>query len=172
MSENNLVSIPGIKGYYVDNKGNIWSTETNWRGHGKRILKKQKDRYGYEKVRLTINGKRKKYSVHRLICAAFYGEQYNNNLEVRHLNGIRDDNKLENLCWGTRSENAFDRSIHSDDSYRFSNNRKLTVFDVEKIRTEEINIKNSELAKKYNVTSSCISNIKNYVTWKNKGESQ
>lgn len=31
---------------------------------------------------------------------------------MRHLNGRRDDNRLENLKWGTPGENAADRDAH------------------------------------------------------------
>lgn len=32
--------------------------------------------------------------------------------DVRHLNGDRDDNRLENLTYGTRSENEYDKIAH------------------------------------------------------------
>lgn len=30
-------------------------------------------------------------------------------MECRHLNGNPVDNRLENLCWGTHSENEYDK---------------------------------------------------------------
>jgi hypothetical protein len=36
-------------------------------------------------------------------------------MEVRHLNGKRDDNRVANLAWGTRTENAADRLAHGTD---------------------------------------------------------
>lgn len=53
--------------------------------------------------------------------------------------------------------------------YFLNNPKKLTKEDVIKIREERIqeNTTYSDLAKKYNVTSQCISDICNYKRWKN-----
>lgn len=50
--------------------------------------------------------KKDKY-VHQLILKTFIGEPKNGQ-EVRHLNGVPTDNRLENLEYGTRSENIRD----------------------------------------------------------------
>lgn len=65
--------------------------------------------HGYPTV--EVDGRR--LSVHILICETFYGPRPSTSRhEVRHLNGIRTDNRLENLRWGTVSENALDRVRH------------------------------------------------------------
>ena len=98
-------------GYCFEVDGSVWSIASNWRGYGNRRLSPFiKD--GYFFVRLTINKIRKSYAVHRLICTAFHGTKPTSVHEVRHLNGDRMDNRAENLCWGTRKENAHDRKLH------------------------------------------------------------
>lgn len=51
--------------------------------------------------------------VHQLVLEAFVG-LCPDGMECRHLNGVRDDNRLENLCWGTRKENQNDKIVHGN----------------------------------------------------------
>ena len=104
---NKAVEIPGILGYKADLQGNIWSVEHNWRGYGERILTPEIDQHGYFRVRITKDGKRRKYAVHRLVCMAFHGLPKPGDV-TRHLNGVKTDNRPENLAWGTPQENEMD----------------------------------------------------------------
>lgn len=56
---------------------------------------------GYFQVNLS---NRKRVSVHRLVAEAFC-EGYFDGAHVNHKNGIRTDNRAENLEWCTQSEN-------------------------------------------------------------------
>ena len=56
---------------------------------------------GYSKVRL--HGKTAR--VHRLVAEAFLPQDFLTGKEVNHKNGIRTDNRVENLEWCTRGEN-------------------------------------------------------------------
>ena len=69
------------------------------------ILKTFKDRKGYLKYKLCKNGKEKSVISHRLVALAFL-HNLNQKPEVNHINGIKDDNRLENLEWCTSSENT------------------------------------------------------------------
>lgn len=50
---------------------------------------------------------RKRFLIHHLVAQAFIGPKPEG-MEVRHANDIRDDNRAENLSYGTRSENMYD----------------------------------------------------------------
>lgn len=67
-------------------------------------LKLHHDKDGYFRVSLNNGNKKKMKYVHRLVCQTFL-DNPNNLPQVNHKNGIKDDNRLENLEWCSRSEN-------------------------------------------------------------------
>ena len=83
--------------YEVSNLGNVRNKIT------KQLLKGSLNTYGYHQFTASITGKYKTVSTHRIIMNSFYGE--NKNLQVNHINGIKTDNRLENLEWVTNKEN-------------------------------------------------------------------
>tara|TARA_R110002126_G_scaffold277191_1_gene422936 strand:+ start:42 stop:533 length:492 start_codon:yes stop_codon:yes gene_type:complete len=74
-----------------------------WKGWTKEI-KPSKNTNGYMLICLCKNGKRKMFLLHRLLATAFITNP-ENKTEVDHINGVRDDNRLENLRWVTHQEN-------------------------------------------------------------------
>lgn len=59
---------------------------------------------GYKRVRLNKNGKVKNFLIHRLVAMAFIPNP-DKKLYVNHINGVKDDNMVENLEWCSSSEN-------------------------------------------------------------------
>ena len=102
-----MKSIPGYPDYSITKDGKVWS-------HLRRIWRRLKlDRDGYFQVDLR-RGRRRIFSgVHRLVLQTFVGP-CPKGMQCRHLNGIRTDNSLENLCWGTLKENMRDRELHGN----------------------------------------------------------
>ena len=98
-------------GYFVDDEGNVWSNK-NWRGYGLRKLTPFPNSYGYLAVKVCCNGGMKKAYIHKMVCKAFWGEKPSDTYDVRHLDGNKENNAPNNLCWGTRKENANDRKLH------------------------------------------------------------
>lgn len=76
-----------------------------------RMLKPVISKDGYCRVHLGVSGEKKSYSVHRMVLMAFVGPCPDGH-EGCHNNGISHDNRLENLRWGTKEENAKDRIKH------------------------------------------------------------
>lgn len=103
-------------GYEVTRDGRVLSVSHNWRGYGRRELRQHLDAYGYPRVRLTIGGRRRAYLVHRLVAANHLEPRPTDKHEVCHINGDKTDNRVENLRWGTRKENAADRERHGNTS--------------------------------------------------------
>ncbi len=93
--------IPNLDGtYFASEDGEIWSSKT------KRKLKKATTKYGYEVISATFGSRKsiKQFRVHRLIAITFLDNPLNKP-QVNHINGIKNDNRLENLEWCTASEN-------------------------------------------------------------------
>lgn len=88
-------------GYYqISNKGNIRFVLFN---KGAIIGYNPVNQYNCQGYKLASLGG-KQYRVHRLVAELFIPNP-DNKPEVDHINGIKDDNRVENLRWVTRSEN-------------------------------------------------------------------
>ena len=60
----------------------------------------------YIKVTLRNNDGVKTFWVHRLVATAFLPTPKHGQVQVNHINGVKTDNRVENLCWSTPKENA------------------------------------------------------------------
>lgn len=104
--------IAGFEGLYqVSNIGNVRSLNyNNIQGHVHEI-QKCKDRGKYHIVVLYKNGKGYNRKVHRMVLEAFVGP-CPEGMVTCHNNGIRTDNRVENLRWDTQAANLLDKIKH------------------------------------------------------------
>ena len=90
-------------GYQVSNLGRVYSVPRK-RVRG-RFLSKNDNGNGYMSVMFCVDGMPKRLYVHRLVAKAFLPNP-DNKTEVNHKDGNKKNNRVENLEWVTRSENA------------------------------------------------------------------
>lgn len=87
--------------YEVSNFGHV---RTNGKRPGLLTLTKQPSGYRYAMIELS-NGKQRNCRVHRLVAQHFLPNQ-DNLSEVNHKDGNKDNNRVDNLEWCTRSHNV------------------------------------------------------------------
>lgn len=122
---------------------------------------------GYHKVNLTKQKHHyKTFRVHRLILLSFIGPCPNDS-EGRHLNGIKTDNRLSNLAWGTQQENCEDN--HRLGAYpvgSFHPTSKLSekdIVEIRRLRTAKTPLK--AIAAQFKTSISNVSAIINRRSW-------
>lgn len=84
--------------YLISDIGQVWSIRR------KRVLKPKIDRYGYEVVVLSVDGRSYYRTVHRLVAQAFVPNPYNLPT-VNHINEVKTDNRAVNLEWASVVDN-------------------------------------------------------------------
>jgi hypothetical protein len=150
--------------YLVSNLGRVKSVKSNI------ILKQQNAGAGYKYVSFWEKH-RFQISVHRLVAIHFIPNPENKK-EVNHINGIKTDNRVENLEWCTRKENmkhARNNKLLKCKKGIQVNGSKLSVYQVYCIlflRRFTI-ISQKDIATIYNVTPAHVSLIVNGKTRSN-----
>ena len=116
--------IPGYSRYFIDDKGNVYSTQNGQIIKLKHCI--QPD--GYHSVYLYYaTGKRTKFYVHRLVAMLFIewhdvGDGYT----VNHKDGNKDNNDYRNLEWVTVSDNI----RHAMDNNLNNSRRRVIQYDM------------------------------------------
>lgn len=150
--------------YSISNQGVLINNKTGY------VIKPILDKYGYNRVSIYVNGKKKFYYSHRLV-AIYFIPNPENKPQVNHLNRIRTDNRLENLEWTTCKENIRHSFIAGRKGFSLKGEKAVNsilkhsdIVVIKKMIADGYKI--SEIAKKYPVSYSTIYSIKSGKNWK------
>lgn len=164
MSEEIWKDIPGLEGrYQASTKGRVRSLDRYINQRSKnglvfqrfiegRILRPAPTHGGYLGVNIGHSEHR---TVHSLIALTYHGDCPDGH-EIRHLNGDNQDNRPENLCYGSHAENERDK-------YKNGGRKlKLTENQVREIKRlfQTTALSNVAIGKMYAVSDVMISKIR------------
>jgi hypothetical protein len=125
----------GFPNYRVGTDGSVWG-RCNTRGRPTaswHLLKPRLSGPAWSRYFAVALPGRVQRKVHRLVLEAFVGP-CPPGMECRHLNGVRTDNRLVNLAWGTKQENAADVRRHGHFAFGSRHvNSKLVEQDIPEI---------------------------------------
>ena len=162
-----MKQIKEFPNYSITKIGKVWNNK-----HKRWLVPLKKNKNSeYLRINLYKNGKLYRKSIHRLVLETFISP-CPKDMECCHNNGIKNDNRLENLRWDTRSNNQKDSVRQGTHVCTLlgekSTHHKLTEQDVRTIiYTWKTNLfTQREIAEMYNISNQQISKIVNKKDWK------
>lgn len=127
------------------------------------VLEPRKHTNGYLRVSISTNGRPKDEYIHRIVCRAFHGEPPFANYHADHINGIRHDNRAENLRWASPEENRQRRRFARGEESGLASLSEATVREV--LSLSKDGMRDRDLAQKFGIPRRYICDIRLRKVW-------
>ena len=157
-------SVVVAPGYRVGDDGSVWSCRkkgpSGTLGNVWKQLNPSRNGDGYRFINVCNgSGKPTPKKIAPMVCEAFHGDRPHG-YECRHLNGVCEDDRADNLRWGTKLENEADRKRHGTVPVGERHyNAKLTNAQVVEIRKLRGTMTQQRVSEMYGVTRANIGMI-------------
>lgn len=169
--------VVGYEGFYqVSDLGRVRSLSRKMKSRHNclrnfegRVISLELAKNGYLRCVLGVNRISSKLSVHRLVAEAFISSRPDGKF-INHKNGIKTDNRPENLEWVTRSENSIHaiktglQKVLSGESGPSSILTEDQVIEIKSLIRK--GARPVDLSKMFNVSGGAIHGIKRGLNWK------
>jgi len=173
--------VPRANGrYMVSSLGRVKSLErviqcgirhgkTRHRTVRERILRLAKDCDGYAMATfsMTEGGRPKSHKVHQLVAHAFLGKQPDGTWVLHGING-KEDNRVENLYYGTPAQNVKDKwrdgTIIVGEKHHKAKLKEADVIEIRELHEQGLTCK--AIAARYGVYHTAIAKIINRQNWR------
>ncbi len=152
--------VPGFEDYRVSNLGKVWSKKSN-----REIGHMQQN--GYMSVTLYSPERRWRTTIHCVVALSFIGPSPEN-LQVNHKDGIKINNRVDNLEYVTHSENQKHAYRLGLKNKRGEKNHyaKLSDHNIKQIRRLlHTNLMQRVIGEMFGVSQGTVSRIKNGRIW-------
>ena len=148
--------IEGSESYFISACGRAFSTKQ------KKVkeLKLHLTTNGYPHIIISKGSERKSVLVHKIVLTT-YGGPRPEGMQVGHLNGIKTDNRIENLKWVTIRENSIHTFAHGT-----MHCAKLThdqVIEVKRLLRDGVS--GAEVGRRFGLKKHSVSEIKTGKHW-------
>ena len=126
------MTIPHIKehpiyvDYWLSTDGHVYSSKRygSIKSDSLKEMKTFKNKKGYNRVSLEINGVKSNRYVHRLVAQTFIDNPCNYK-QINHINGDKDNNSLDNIEWCSPAYN----NDHKSDQLLYRKYKQLVNND-------------------------------------------
>ena len=132
-----------------------------------RELQQRTSPLGYKTVQLRVGGRHRHRFAHSLVALAFLGEPPEGQQTINHKNGIKADNRPENLEWVSHRQNIAHAVANGLTAVgERAGNARLTEAAVVEIRALYATVGPEQLSAKYGVSVGAIYDAAFGLTWR------